>query len=156
MIRSKFGSLRRGARSGENLEKNLSLERLGDTRTTLFKSRRATSPEEDSFNEMNECSKSDRLNSGSSMESCTGSHEHLPLSCEPSSLSHDQCHSDSDDSALNQDTHHDGDVVDNNDNKVVLRRRKDGTTNATLNRKKLGKRNSFTNAVKYFFVSKPR
>ena len=212
MLRHKFGSLRRRPRSSdENLDNNPSLERLNDCRMASFKYRRPTFPGDDSFNEINECSKSDSdfvegkkpegLNSSSSMESCTGSREHLPLrrvhsslsrehsplsrehsplsrepsilsrehsplSREPSLLSREQDHSDSDDST----THHDsrptskleGDVIDNNndDDKRTISQQtrscKDDATDAQLTRKKLGKRNSFTNAMKYFFLSKTR
>ena len=214
MIRHKFVSLRRRPRSSdEHLDKNLSLERLNDCRTALFKYRRATSPVDDCFVEVNECAKSDSdfieekkpkgHHSCSSMESCTGSREHIPLSRahsafarthsplsrehstlsqehsplsrkhstlsqqhsplsrEPSSLSREQDHSDSDDST----THHEGDVVNNNnifECKVKSRRSqerrscKEDVNDRQLTRKKLSKRNSFTNAVRYFFISKAR
>ena len=191
MIRNKFGSLRRRPRSSdENLDRNLSLDRLNDCRMGSF--RRPTSPEVGCFDEMNECSKSDSdfveeqkpegLNSASSMESCTESREHIPLSRRHSSLTRKlsplvrehsplsrvrslvlrgQDHSDSDDSTTNNDSRLEGDVIDNNnhDDKRTLRqhRRSDDATEVQmLTRKKLGKRNSFTNAVKHFFVSKSR
>ena len=202
MIRSKFTLRRRPRSSDENFDKNLSLERLSDSHTRSFKYLRPASPEENSFNELNECSRSDSdfvkekktdgRNSCSSIESCTGSREHIPLSRarsllarahspltrkhsplarehspltrEHSSLSCRQDHSDSDDSCTAHDiSSPDGDFTDNNnsDNKRTLgqqrRHFRDDTTDGQLpTRKKLSKRNSFTNAVKHFFVSKSR
>ena len=204
MIRNKFGTLRRRPRSSdENFDKNLSLERLSDSRSCKYL--RPPSTEENSLNEINECSKSDsdfveekkydERNSSSSIESCTGSREHIPLSRkrsslarehsplarahsplarqhsplarEHSSLSCEQDHSDSDDSTTNHDSHFtntlDSDITNNNNcgSKRTLgqqrRRLGDDTTDEQLSRrKKLGKRNSFTNAVKHLFVSKTR
>ncbi|XP_028395900.1 rhoGEF domain-containing protein gxcJ-like isoform X2 [Dendronephthya gigantea] len=159
MIRHKFGSLRRRPRSSdENLDKNLSLERLHECRSTLSKYRRPTSPGDDSFNELNECSKSDSdlieeknsegLNSTSSTESCNESREHLTMLRE-------KCHSDSDDSTSHPDSpltsRLEGDVMSNNNHDESLHE-----TDGELTKRKLRKRNSFTNAVRFFFVSKTR
>ena len=159
MIRHKFGSLRRRPRSSdENLDKNLSLERLDECRSTLSEYRRPVSPEDDCFNEMNECSKSysdlieekssEGLNSASSTESCIESREHLTMLRE-------KCHSDSDDSTSHADSRPtsrlEGDVMNNNNHNESLHE-----INGDLTKGKLRKRNSFTNAVRYFFVSKTR
>lgn len=190
MIRNKLTLRRRPQSSHEILGKDCSLERLNDSRMVLFKYQRPLGPGNDSFKEVNECSKSDsdfveekktlRLTSGSSIESCARSREHIPLSRKSESVSRkylslsgehsslsgehspfprEQDHSDSDDSTTHDHTsRRDGDDIDdkNQRNRRTLRQSCKDDTTGQLTRKKLGKKNSFTNAVRYFFVQKMR
>ena len=117
-----------------------------------------------------------REHSAQSCEHSQLSREHSAQSCEHSQLSREHSafspehspllrenslsreHSDSDDST----THHDsceGDVINNNNCKDKVKLRSQEGYNDGENerpRKKLNKRNSFTNAMRYIFISKTR
>ena len=183
IIRHKFGSFRRKHRgSEENLSRNLSYEKLdSDCRITLFRNH------SDAYCErLHEGGKTPKLldenpkqqllsvslHSGSSVESCNGSREHL-------SVPHARCRSDSEESTLTSPVNsrptsrqdfigNDSGLMEKNyhyvdtktclDHKtpVVYRDNEGHNRTDEKARRKLAKRNSFTDVVKHFFVSKSR